>query len=316
MTLKDKLRGIYRFFRYGLRASEIKRTAPKITRERLVGDLRNIGICEGDVVLLHSSLKSIGYVDGGPNTVLKALLEVITPSGTLVVPSYHMVNYNMYDTCLDKKYIFDPRTADTFLGLIPSAFLKFPGIERSIHPTHSVSAVGRDAKYITEAHHLASCTFGTDSPWDRLMKLDGKVLGLGVTMSPVGLYHTLEDMLQEEFPIPAKLAETFQLSCRDWNGNLIKVPVNPHDPKIAEKRIDRNTYLADYFGDEFRHAGLLRVGKIGEAVSWLASARKFYDHLLVLLNEGITIYSTPDELKKRPIPTVDSQATHTIPFML
>ncbi len=306
MTLKDTLKGIYRFFKYSSRAREIKRTAPRITRERLVGDLQSLGICEGDVVLLHSSLKSIGYVDGGPNTVLAAFIEVITRSGTLVAPTYHMVNYNMYDTCLDKKYVFDPRTADTFLGLIPSAFLKFPGVERSIHPTHSVSAVGKDAKYITEAHHLASTTFGTDSPWDRLMKLDGKVLGLGVTMSPVGLYHTLEDTLLEEFPIAARMAETFQLSCRDWDGSLIKVPVNPHDPKIAEKRIDRNTYLADYFGNEFSHAGLLRVGKVGEAVSWWTSARKFYDHLLVLMNEGITIYSTPDELKRRPIPKVDS----------
>lgn len=307
MTLKDKLRGIYRFFKYGLRAREIKRTAPRITRERLVVDLQSLGICEGDVVLLHSSLKSIGYVDGGPNTVLEAITEVIMPSGTLVVPTYHMVNYNMYDTCLDKKYVFDPRTADTFLGLIPSAFLKFPSIERSIHPTHSVSAVGKDAKYITEAHHLASSTFGTDSPWDRLMKLDGKVLGLGVTMGPVTFYHILEDLMLDEFPIPARMAETYRVSCRDWNGNLIKVPVNPHDPEIAEKRIDRNSYLADYFGNEFSHAGLLRVGKVGEATSWWSSARKFYDHLLALMNEGITIYSTPDELARRPIPEVDSQ---------
>ncbi|MCK4720770.1 AAC(3) family N-acetyltransferase [bacterium] len=306
MTLKDKVRRIYRFFKYGLRAREIKRTAPMISRERLVGDLQSLGICEGDVVLLHSSLKSIGYVDGGPNTVLEAITEVIKPSGSLVIPTYHMVNYNMYDTCLDKKYVFDPRTADTFLGLIPSAFLKFPRIERSIHPTHSVSALGKDAKYITEAHHLASSTFGTDSPWDRLMKLDGKVLGLGVTMGPVTFYHILEDLMLDEFPIPARMTETYGLSCRDWNGNLIKVPVNPHDPEIAKKRIDRNTYLADYFWNEFSHRGLLRVGKVGEATSWWSSARKFYNHLLALMNEGITIYSTPDDLKRRPIPEVDS----------
>lgn len=306
MTLKDKLRRVYRFFKYSLRAKEIERTAPKITRERLVEGLQSLGICEGDVVFLHSSLKSIGYVDGGPNTVFKAFMDVIKPSGTLVVPTYHMVNYSMYDTCLDRKYIFDPRTADTFLGLIPSTFLKFPGVERSIHPTHSVSAVGKDAKYITEAHHLGSTTFGTDSPWDRLMKLDGKVLGMGITMGPVTFYHILEDLMLEEFPIPARMAETYRLSCRDRKGNLIEVPVNPHDPEIAKMRIDRNSYLADYFGNEFSHAGLMRTGKVGEAGSWWISARKFYNHLLALMNEGITIYSTPDELKKRPIPKVDT----------
>jgi aminoglycoside N3'-acetyltransferase len=81
-----------------------------------------------------------------------------------MVPTFSMKE-TIYKTCLDKNYIFDPRVTGTFLGAIPSTFLKFPGVYRSVHPTHSVSAVGKHAKYITESHHLAGSISGPDSPW-------------------------------------------------------------------------------------------------------------------------------------------------------
>jgi len=205
---------------------------------------------------------------------------------------------------MQKGYVFDVRTSPTSLGFIPSAFLEFPGIERSIHPTHSVSAVGKQAKYITEAHHRASSTFGTDSPWDRIVKLDGKALGIGVTLAPIALYHMFEDFLDEEFPLPVRMNETYPLDCIDSDGNTVKVPIRPHDPSVAKTRIDKegNGYLREYFRREFLNAGVIAEGKIGNAISWLAKTQDFYNHLEKLMKDGITIYSTPEELDKRPIP--------------
>lgn len=163
------------------REEKLKREVPTITKDRIANDIRKLGLKSGDIVNLHSAMKSIGYVESGAKTVLEAIIDVITPEGTMMVPTFFMKD-SIYKTCLDKDYIFDPRVDGTILGAIPSAILRFPGVCRSIHPTHSVSAVGKHAKYITEAHHLAASTWGPDSPWDRLVKLDGKLLHIGLKM--------------------------------------------------------------------------------------------------------------------------------------
>jgi aminoglycoside N3'-acetyltransferase len=294
----DKLKSIYLFFKRKWTINALKESAPAITKERITSDLKKLGLESGDTVLVHSSLKRIGYVIGGAKTVIEALIDAVSPDGTLVIPTYHMNPGGMYATCKQYKYIFDVRTSDTFLGFIPAEFLKYPGIERSIHPTHSVSAIGKHAKYITEAHHKASSTFGTDSPWDRIVKLNGKGLGIGVSLAPIPLYHMLEDMRPDEFPLPVKIKETYQLDCIDRDGKPIKVPINPHDPVVAKTRIDKeeNEFIRAYFWEEFKNAGVIKTGKIGEATSWLTSTPEFYKHLEELMRKGITIYSTPNQL--------------------
>jgi len=284
------------------REKQLRRTAPIIIRGRIEKDLKKLGLEKGDSVLLHSSLKSIGYVEGGAPTVIDAIIEVLDSSGTLIVPTYSLEK-SMYKTCMDRKYIFDPRTATTQLGIIPASFLHYPGVCRSIHPTHSVSAIGKNARYITEAHHLSTSTFGHDSPWDRLMKLDGKILAIGLKMGHNTFSHVLEDKMLDKFPLPVRMKQTFYIKCKDWTENLIEVPVVPHDPKYKKMRLDQDHRedLRKYFWEEFIRSGIIRVGRVGQAISWIASANEYYGHLVRLMQEGITIYSTAEELKRRPL---------------
>lgn len=58
---------------------------PLVTKSCLVADLRGLGVHAGQSVMLHASVKAIGWVVGGPDVVLDALLEVLTPSGTLIM---------------------------------------------------------------------------------------------------------------------------------------------------------------------------------------------------------------------------------------
>jgi aminoglycoside N3'-acetyltransferase len=284
------------------RAEQLRKTAPVISRTMIEKDLKKLGLKKGDTIFLHSSLKSIGYVEGGAPTVIDAIIGVLGSSGTLIVPTYSLKK-SMYKTCLDRKYIFDPRTAATQLGIIPATFLRYPGVRRSVHPTHSVSAVGKNARYITEAHHRASSTFGHDSPWDRLMNLDGKILAIGLKMGRNTFSHVLEDKMLDEFPLPVRMKQTFYIKCKDWDGNLIEVPVVPHDPKYKKIRMDQEHRddLRKYFWKEFIRSGIIRVGRVGRAISWISSANDYYQHLVRLMREGITIYSSNEELKRRPL---------------
>ena len=281
------------------RSWEIKKKSESVSKEKILGDLKNIGIGEGDILFLHSSLKSIGYVEGGPDTIVSAILEVIGATGTLIVPTYSMKG-TMYNTCLDENFIFDPRTDTRGLGAIPSSVLKLKGVEISIHPTHCTSAIGKHAKFITESHHVATSAFGKDSPWERFLRLNGKIVGLGVTMGPITFYHSLEDLEQNNFPLPVRMEKTYLVKCKNWKGELIEVPVNPLDPKFTRFRIDQESRddLRKYFWEEFIKTEILTVAYIGNAKTWIASSKAFYEHLKNLMNKEITIYSSPEDLKK------------------
>lgn len=284
------------------REKQISRTEQTITKHRIIKDLKKLGLDQGDIVFLHSSLKSIGYVEGGAATVIDAIIEVLGSFGTLIVPTFSLKK-SIYKTCMDKTYIFDPQTTGTTIGIIPATFLQYPDIYRSIHPTHSVSAVGQHAEYITEAHHLAPSIFGPDSPWDRLLKLDGKIFALGLKMGRNTFSHALEDRMLDKFPLPIRMKENYFLKCRNRDGIIVEVPVTPFDPKFKKVRMDQENRedLREYFWEEFNRAGILKTGKIGQATSWIASANEYFEHLSALMREGITIYSSSEDLKRRPL---------------
>ena len=285
------------------RVDELRASRRTIPKSELREGLEGLGIRHGDTVMLHSSLKSLGFVDGGPRTVLEALVEAVGPTGTLVVPTYWLPGGTILATCTLDGYVFDPRRHGSHLGRLPSEFLKFDGIARSIHPTHSVSAIGRHAREVTERHHLAPSIFGTGSPWDRCHALDAKVLGLGISMGPVTFYHLLEDRMLDRFPLPVRLSTTYRMPCLDHDGRTVVVPVTPLDPAFMPQRIDApgRDDLRDYFRSDFDRQGLLGRGRVGEAPSWVVPAQRFYARLETLMDEGITIYATPEQLAARPV---------------
>ncbi len=280
------------------RLAELRGSRAIVTASDLDRDIAALGIRSGDTVMLHASLKSIGYVDGGPRTVLRALIDAVGPSGTLVVPTYWLPGGTILATCGNADYVFDPRRHGTHLGSLPAAFLGLDGIARSVHPTHSVSAIGRHAHRVVDDHHRAPSIFGAGSPWQRCLELDAKVLGLGISMGPVTFYHLLEDELGDAFPLPVRSRSSCWMPCRDPSGGLVQVPVAPLVPAYMTRRIDApgRDDLRAWFADEFVRAGLMTLGPIGEAASWFIPARSFHRHLSALMARGITIYSTADEL--------------------
>lgn len=285
-------------------ARQVRHDAPHVTRAGLAADLARVGIAHGDTLFVHSSLKSLGYVEGGAAAVVHALQDAVGPHGTLLLPTYYLPGGTVRATCAMTNYVFDPRRHGTHMGRLPEAFLASGNIHRSIHPTHSVSAWGRHAARLTEAHHRAPSIFGVGSPWQRFMGCEqAKVLGLGISMGPVTFYHALEDAMGDAFPVPVWEDKTELLACLDHAGRHWDVPVRSFDPAIAQRRIDHpgRGDLRDYFAREFDAAGLRVNGQVGEAVAWAIPAQAFYEHLRQLASEHVTIYATAGELAARPV---------------
>jgi len=302
--LKRMVKAVLESTRRRRNEQQIRRSGRHVTRAELARDLARMGIVRGDTVFVHSSLKSLGYVDGGAAAVVGALQDAVGPEGTLLVPTYYLPAGTVKATCEMQGYVFDPNRHGTNMGRLPETFLTQAATHRSVHPTHSVSAWGRHAHHLTEGHHQAPSIFGEGSPWQRFVGIEGaKVLGLGVSMGPVTFYHVLEDALGDAFPVPVWEERTYHLPCLDREGRRWDVPVRPFAREVAARRIDyaAREDLREYFREEFERTGLRVNGKVGEAQAWFIPAQGFFEHLRRLAADDITIYSTPEQLAARPL---------------
>lgn len=161
--------------------------------------LKSSGIQKGDTVLFHSSLKSLGWVDGGPTTVINAFCNVVSKNGTVIVPTFCQKDFdNAYKTW----YIEKP--SDT--GCITEALRKMPGALRSNQATHSVAAIGKNADFYTRTHGergrrpgiYGDTPFSHDSPWQKMYDNNIWVILLGVGFESYTFKHFFEYMLVEK----------------------------------------------------------------------------------------------------------------------
>ena len=153
-----------------------------VTRTDIATSLRAMGLEAGDRVMVHSSLSSMGHVEGGAATVVQAFLDVLGPEGTLMVPTF------THSGC---EY-FDPLKSPSLNGAVTEAARRFPGAVRSLHPTHAVTAIGPDAESLVE-DDLNRGALGRDCALDRLIRKGGYVFLLGVDHTSNSAIHIGED---------------------------------------------------------------------------------------------------------------------------
>ncbi len=168
-------------------ATEVPLTASAVTAQ-----LRACGLAEGQVVLVHLSLSRLGWVAGGAEAVIQALLAAVGPDGTILMPAHSNHNTepsewrhppvpaSWWPVIRAHTPAYDPRTTPTRgLGAVPELFRTWPGAVRSGHPVLSLAALGPRADDLLAEHDLED-EVGDRSPLGRLYALDGHVLLLGV----------------------------------------------------------------------------------------------------------------------------------------
>ena len=184
------------------------------TAREIVSDLSSLGLTDEMNVVVHSSLSSLGDVEGGASTVIEALLETIGEGGTLVMPTF----------TFPPDPIFNPETTRSTMGLITETFRQRRDVLRSLHPTHSVAALGPRAKYFVDGHPQATA-LGLDSPLHRLALSGGYVLLLGVQHTSNAMIHVGEAAAHVPY-LDLPYSEDFNLSIpvRTSDGGQILVP--------------------------------------------------------------------------------------------
>ena len=154
--------------------------------ETLKNDLATAGICAGDTVLVHSSMKKIGNVENRADGVFSALMQTITRKGLLLFPTFS------YEFVTDAAPDFNIRTTPACTGILPELFRQRTDVIRSVHPFHSLTAWGDDAESFTAGHEQFETAFDPQSPWGRLLERNAKILLLGVDLNSATFLHPVE----------------------------------------------------------------------------------------------------------------------------
>lgn len=246
------------------------------TVDSLAAQLAACGLRAGQTVLVHTRMSAIGWIVGGPVAVLQALLRVLTPDGTLMMPTHTSYNTNpanwqhppvpefWWPIIRDHTPAYDPATAPTRqMGRVAELFRTWPGVVRSQHPVGSFAALGPHAADLTEGHDL-EMMFGDASPIGRLYALDGWVLLLGVNHENNTSLHLAE--YRADWPGKRWIDEAGAMLVngqRQWRGY----------PMLDLESDDFNTLGAAY---EAAHG--LTVGRVGQAEVRLLRQRPMVDY--------------------------------------
>ena len=252
------------------------------TQESIAADLRKLGLVADDTVIVHSSLSSLGFVNGGGPAVVQALIDVITDSGTIVMPTHSSdysdpagweappVPQNWVEPMREGLPPFDPTTTPTaYMGQIVEVFRGWPGTVRSRHPTTSFAAWGQDSAFVTAGHTYEEDA-GNGSPVARVYDLDGKVLLLGVGYNRNTSFH-LAEYRTSETPRCKRLLPVSEQGRSVWR-------------EFDDVDEMGNEWLLE-LGEAFESARDVTVGIVGSAEARLFSQRQAVDFAIGWLEE-------------------------------
>jgi len=174
----------------------------KVTKEIILEKFYEFGIKSGDKFILHSSLRSMGNVEGGADTVIDAMLESVYPGGTVFVP----------ESTFGKP--FNPTKSTSEVGWITEVFRKRPEAIRSLHPSHSIAGIGPDAARILADHEMTT-PMGPGSPLIKLAAEGGYIMLIGATHEGNSTVHCAHELAQVPF------LNTFRdIEVSDDDGNV------------------------------------------------------------------------------------------------
>ncbi|MDD6795353.1 MAG: AAC(3) family N-acetyltransferase [Clostridiaceae bacterium] len=264
--------------------NKLKDKRALLTREDLIEKFKECGLDKGQSIIVHSSLKSLGFVVGGAEVVIRALIDVVSEEGTLMMPSQTWKNLDpstgvhwtepeeWWDAIRENWPAYDKKVTPAInMGAIAELFAKWPGGYRSDHPARSFAAFGKNADYLTKDHDLSNI-FGEGSPLDKLYKLDGYILLLGVNYNKCTALHLAEN--KASFKEKKYVNESSAIMV---DGKRKWVTYNTLD-------VDDSDFIK--LGEEYDKENNVKIYKIGNADVRFIKVRNFVDWAVEWMNKN------------------------------
>ncbi len=244
------------------------------TYNDILNNIKELGVKNNDILLVHSSMKSIGEVESGADTVLDALMAAVS-DGMLILPTH------TWKTMGDVTNIYDPNKEAPCVGILPQLFLKRAGVIRTLHPTHSLAIWSKNealAKEFASGEENQTTPCSRNGCYGKLYDLNAKILLLGVGLNRNTYMHGVE----EWFPIPERLtSNSLNLQIRMPDGALKPVTMKKH---YKPGGISISEYYAK-LEQPLTDINIITHGSIGDAECMLMPARETADYMTECLNK-------------------------------
>lgn len=254
---------------------------PVYKKEDLINDLKNAGLTPDSAVMVHSSMKAIGKVEGGADTVVDAFMEYFA-DGLLMMPEH------TWKQMSEQYNVFDSETEPSCVGIITNIFRKREGVYRSLHPTHSIAAYGKNVKGGVNAEEYVKNDDEYDTPcnpngcFGRIRQQHGYILLVGVTHARNTYIHSIE----ESIDVPERFTD---------KPVIFKVK---KDKELKEVRMYRHynvnaPHISEHFDklmQGYYYTGAAKKVKFGDAECILCDADKLYKVTEQILKNNVNAF--------------------------
>lgn len=257
-----------------------------VPRSLLVRKLGQLGLVPGNVVMVHCRMSALGRVVGGAETVVRALLDVLGPGGTLAAytgwqdappDDLDELDGEARRAYLEEQPAYDPRFALSSRdhGRVPEALRTWPGACHSGHPEAGVAAVGARAETLAGQHPYDDA-YGRDTPYARLVESGGRVLVLGAPLDTVTLVHHAEAMAE----VPGKRRVSYGAPVIAGGERVWRTfhDIDTSEGALPYGRVIGQRDYVEYLASAALAAGAGRSGRVGEARAFLFDARGLVEH--------------------------------------
>lgn len=244
------------------------------TSAELETELRAHLPADFEILMVHSSISDMQPMyQGTARELLEVLLRLAGPQRTLVMPAFFFGSPELYNRAYYRKHArFDVRRTPSQMGLVTELFRRWPGVVRSLHPTHSVCALGPLAKELVATHHLSSWACGELSPFGIMGRRKTAILGIGTEYyRSLTQVHAMEEILGDQFPVPREPEEPVRVELVDRTGAVMPYEMSrplSHRFALKVERLEEFATPGDIAVWTFRGTNcyLLTAAKVDAAI--------------------------------------------------
>jgi aminoglycoside 3-N-acetyltransferase len=266
-----------------------------IGKKLLVTQLQDLGLKPGMAVMLHASMRAVGQVLGGPDEVHQAIMDAITPGGTLMMYiscerefgslGRNKLSSNEESLMQTDCPAFDPTKARARRdhGILAEFFRSWPKVVCSDNPGARIAALGTKANWLVADHPL-NYGYGLGSPFEKLCKDNGKILLLGSDLDQVTIFHYAEHLS----PIENKRVVRFKVPLLQ-DGKRVWREIEEYDTSDGIRKWPDRFFA--YILEQFLHAHSIKAMKVGNADCYLLDAQALVDFAIPIFVEEANKFS-------------------------
>ncbi|MBN1808665.1 MAG: AAC(3) family N-acetyltransferase [Planctomycetes bacterium] len=253
-----------------------------LTAEEIAEDLRVLGLKRGDIVLVHSSLRAMGLVEGGAGAVVEGVVRAVGAEGTAMFPTLT----GSKELGPSSPPVFDPAETKCWTGAIPEAARMHGGALRSLHPTHSTAAIGALRGEMCYAHEVSATPCGWETPYLRAARSGGKVVFIGCDLASNTTYHGVE----EAAGVPYHMQ-------RGWTDAEIRTGGNVRTVRVRLHYYGPGRNF-NVLNGELEKMGVLKRGAVGAARAILVESGPMVETALEALSRDAELFLAEEEKGK------------------